>query len=57
MSRGLLMAILVATLVIPMRAAGDPKPARGLRRTVLQFAAFVAVWTYSLLHLFPLLKD
>lgn len=56
MASGLLMAILVAALAIPIVAARDPRPARGLRRTGTFFAAFVVVWAHALVHLFRLLK-
>lgn len=56
MSKGLLMSILFATLLIPARAASGRRPARSLRRVALQFAAFVVVWYYALLHIFPLLE-
>jgi hypothetical protein len=56
MGKGLLMSVLLATVAIPIRAARDPVPARGLRRAALQFAAFVVVWAYALIHLFPLLE-
>jgi hypothetical protein len=50
------MSILFATLAIPVRAARDPRPARGARRAALQFAAFVVAWTYALIHIFPQLE-
>ena len=50
------MSVLFATLVIPARAARDPRPERGLRRAALQFAAFVVAWAYALIHVFPLLE-
>ena len=53
MANGLLMAILVATIALPLWAARDPRPARGLRRAVLLFALFVAAWAQALLHIFP----
>jgi hypothetical protein len=56
MGKGLLMSILVAALAIPIWAAHDPRPARGMRRMALKFAAFVVVWAYALVHLFPMLN-
>jgi hypothetical protein len=53
MANGLLMAILVATIALPLSAARDPRPARGLRRAVILFALFVAAWAQALLHIFP----
>lgn len=50
------MAILAATIALPLWAARDPRPARGLRRAGILFALFVVVWAQALLHLFPLLK-
>ena len=56
MANGLLMAILVATIALPLSAARDPRPARGLRRAVIFFALFVALWAQALLHIFPSLE-
>ncbi len=56
MANGLLMAILVATIALPLAAARDPRPARGLRRAAILFAIFVAVWAEALLHIFPTLE-
>ncbi len=55
--RVLLMSVMAAMIVIPMVAARDPAPARGLRRARIAVAAFVVLWAYSLLHVLPLLKD
>ena len=56
MANGLLMAILVATIALPLSAARDPRPTRGLRRAVILFAIFVAIWAEALLHIFPTLE-
>ncbi len=53
MANGLLMAILAATIALPLWAARDPRPERGLRRAVILFALFVAAWAQALLHIFP----
>lgn len=53
MGKALLMSILFATLAIPARAARDPSPVRAVRRTALQFAAFVVVWAYAVINIFP----
>lgn len=56
MANGLLMAILVATIALPLSAARDPRPARGLLRAAILFALFVAAWAEALLHIFPALR-
>ena len=43
-NKALLMAIIVASVVIPMRAARAPSLARGRERTVVHFTLFVAAW-------------
>jgi len=55
MAKGLFMSILVATLALPLGAARDPRPARGLRRALLLWAAFGVIWTYALMRIYPLL--
>ncbi len=55
--RLLLMSAMAAMIVIPILAARDPLPARGLRRARIGVALFVVVWAYSLLYVLPLLKD
>jgi len=55
--KALLMAIIVASVVIPLWAAREPSFARGTRRTVLHFAVFVAVWAYSVHHFYSVLKE
>jgi hypothetical protein len=51
------MSVMAAMIVIPVIAARDSSPARGLRRSRIAFAVFVVLWAYSLLHVLPLLKD
>ena len=55
--RLLLMSAMVAIIVIPILAARDPAPARGLRRVRVGIAVFVVIWAYSLLYVLPMLKD
>jgi hypothetical protein len=56
MASGLLMAILGATIALPLWAARDPQPTRGLRRAGILFTVFVVLWAQALLHIFPALK-
>ena len=55
--RLLLMSMMGAMIVIPILAARDPVPARGLRRARIAVAVFTVLWAYSLLYLLPMLKD
>lgn len=52
----LLMSILIATLALPMRAAHDPNPARGLRRTVLWLVAFNVCYLLGIVYVLPRLS-
>ncbi len=53
MGKLLLNSILIATLAIPMRAAGDPSPVRGVRRAVLGVVAFNAFYLVAILYVLP----
>lgn len=55
--RVLLMSVMGAMIVIPMLAARDPRPARGVRRACMGVAVFVVLWACSLLTVLPMLKD
>jgi hypothetical protein len=47
MQRGLLMSILFLTVIVPTLISRDPKPARGMKRTVIVMFALIVVWGYS----------
>jgi hypothetical protein len=49
----LLMSILFATIAIPIRAASDPQPERGVRRAVFGFLAFEMAYLLALLLIYP----
>jgi uncharacterized membrane protein (DUF485 family) len=49
----LLLSILFATFAVPMRAARDASAVRGLRRTVVGLALFVAAYVFALVYVFP----
>ncbi len=55
--RVLLMSVMGAMIIIPMVAARDPRPARGIRRAGLGVTVFIALWAYSLLVVLPMLND
>lgn len=46
------MSILVATIAIPMRYAGDPSPDRGLRKMLRAMALFTALWGLGLAFIY-----
>ncbi len=52
MQKVLLMSVLVATMVIPIRNARNPRLARPLRRTVIQMFAFLFFWIMGLKYLY-----
>jgi hypothetical protein len=47
----LLTSVLFATVLIPMYAARDKSPQRGLRRTMLLFFAFNAVYAFAIIYI------
>jgi hypothetical protein len=49
----LLVSILLATMVLPMRAARDPSAVRGLRKALLWIVGFDVCYMLALLHLYP----
>jgi hypothetical protein len=57
MRRALLMFALFMTIIVPVIAARDPKPARGLKRTVLIMLAIIVVWGYSCRTFYYQLSD
>ena len=56
MRKLLLMSMLLATFVLPMRAARDPNAARGVRRTVISMAICVVLYVFGLLYVLPRLS-
>lgn len=53
MHKLLLMSILIATFVLPMRAARDSSAVRGLRRTVVGMTFAVAIYVLLLIYVIP----
>ena len=53
MGKLVLDSILIATLALPMFAARDRSPTRGLRRALLWVAAFDACYLFALLYVLP----
>lgn len=47
------MSMLIALVAIPLVAARDPSPARGLRRAVLGVALFVAAYVFAIVYVVP----
>lgn len=47
----LLLSIVFAAVGLPIAAARDPDPRRGLRRTLLRLFAFHVVYLFSVLYL------
>jgi len=44
MRKLILMSVMYVPLIVAMRASADPKPRRGLRRTVLVTSIFTVLW-------------
>jgi hypothetical protein len=53
----LLLSILLATVVIPMRAASDRSPKRGFRRTIFFMAAFNVFYLIAIIYVLPRLPS
>ncbi|AHG87663.1 hypothetical protein J421_0126 [Gemmatirosa kalamazoonensis] len=53
MRKLILMSILLVSVGLPMVAARDRMALRGLRRTVVGFAAFVAIYVFLLVLVLP----
>jgi len=53
MKKAIVMSILVATFWIPLVAARDPKPSRGLQKVRKWTAAFCVLYVLSVLYLLP----
>lgn len=53
MQKLLLVSILVATIALPMRAAADPSPARGLRRAIVWLVAFNVAYLIGIVYVLP----
>jgi hypothetical protein len=49
----LLLSILLATVMIPMRAASDRSPKRGFRRTILMMTAFNLFYLFAIIYVLP----
>ena len=53
MAKAILLSVMVATMAIPILAARDPNPKRGMRKTVTWFLAYVAFWVFACLVIYP----
>ena len=53
MQKALLISILLASALIPLRAARAPDPVRGLRRAVLGVFGFEVAYLLGLLLIYP----
>lgn len=49
----ILMSIVIASIVIPAIASRDPKPGRGMRRAVILFTVYAALYLAYLLYVHP----
>jgi hypothetical protein len=53
MPKLLLISILIANLTLPMLAARDPSPRRGLRRTVVSLVLFNVFYLIGIVYILP----
>lgn len=49
----LLISILLSTMVLPMRAARDPSPARGFRKAMTWIVGVAACYMLGILYIYP----
>ena len=56
MTRLLLLSVVVATVALPVLAARDRRPGRGVRRAALLVLAFNVAWALALAFLYPRLS-
>jgi len=57
MQKFTLLSILLATVIIPMRAASDRSARSGLRRTILWMAAFNVAYLIAIIYVYPRLPS
>ena len=53
MGSALLFSVLLATVIIPVRAARDENPRRGLRKAIIQTLIFQFFWILALAYEYP----
>lgn len=56
MGKALLISIVIATFALPLSAARDPSPTRGLRRTVVGMVVVVIVYVIGIVYVLPRLS-
>jgi hypothetical protein len=49
-------SLVLATFALPLRAARDPSPTRGLRRVVLGMVVVVAAYVIGIVYVLPRLS-
>ena len=57
MQKALLLSVLVATIAIPMVAAGSRHPKRGVRTTIVWMAAFNLFYLIGVIYILPRLPS
>jgi len=53
MGKLLLVSIVIATIVLPLRAASEPSPSRALRKALISMLAFNAIYFFAILYIYP----
>ena len=56
MGKAILFSILLATVILPIRAARHPSRTVGLRKTVYGISAFCFVYLILILYVYPYVK-
>lgn len=56
MRKLLLVSVVLASIVLPWRAASDSSPRRGLRHALLWVVAFNVLYLFALLYIVPRLS-
>lgn len=53
MAKAILLSVLVGTFAIPLFFSRERVARRGLRKTVIAFGAFMALYVFSVLVIYP----
>jgi hypothetical protein len=53
MGKLLLISIVIATVVFPVRAASEPIPGRALRKVVVSMVTFNLIYFFAILYVYP----
>ena len=53
MGKLVLVSIVIATIVLPLRAAAEPSPSRAFRKAMISMLAFNVIYFFAILYVYP----